>query len=236
MCSSGGARWSVHWRWRGAGRSDGARRDPRRGGRCGFPRRVDEKPAPPILDAYWGQESRSAQRADPTNGQAVGTPRCGVRSAFPWSVHGSACHGAHWSAPRGTDTLPTVVALIYLAAAVGSYLVGSIPTGYLWGKARGIDIRTIGSGNIGATNVMRALGKGPGITVLLLDTLKGFLPVCLAPWLLPDVDRVSLQVVCCLAVIAGHNWTCWLKFKGGKGIATSAGAFLAVLPGVLLVA
>jgi len=110
-----------------------------------------------------------------------------------------------------------------------SYLIGSVPTGFLWAKARGIDIRTIGSGNIGATNVMRALGKGPGITVLLIDAAKGFLPVFLAKGQGP-----ALQIVCCVCVIAGHNWTCWLKFKGGKGVATTAGAMLAILPVPLL--
>jgi acyl phosphate:glycerol-3-phosphate acyltransferase len=118
---------------------------------------------------------------------------------------------------------------IFSGCAVVSYLLGSIPTGYLWARARGIDIRTVGSGNIGATNVMRALGKGPGITVLLIDALKGFLPVFLAPRIFPEVQRHTLQIVCCVCVIAGHNWTCWLKFKGGKGVATTAGAMLAML-------
>jgi glycerol-3-phosphate acyltransferase PlsY len=126
---------------------------------------------------------------------------------------------------------------IFIGSGVAAYLLGSIPTGFLWGKARGIDVRTVGSGNIGATNVMRTLGKGPGIVVLLLDAAKGFLPVFLAPRLLPpEVDRNALQIVCCICVIAGHNWTCWLKFKGGKGIATSAGALLAFLPLPLLCA
>ncbi len=129
-----------------------------------------------------------------------------------------------------------MTAAVYLAWALASYLLGSIPTGFLWGKARGIDVRTVGSGNIGATNVMRALGKGPGIAVLVLDALKGFLPVFLAPRISPALDAGTLQIVCCLAVIAGHNWTCWLRFKGGKGIATSAGALLAMLPAALLVA
>jgi len=123
---------------------------------------------------------------------------------------------------------------IYVGCAVVAYLLGSIPTGFLWGKARGIDIRTVGSGNIGATNVMRTLGKGPGITVLVIDALKGFVPVFLAPRFFPETNPSTLQIVCCLAVIAGHNWTCWLKFKGGKGIATSAGALLAFLPFPLL--
>ena len=124
----------------------------------------------------------------------------------------------------------------YAACAIASYLLGSIPTGFVWGKARGIDVRTVGSGNIGATNVMRALGKGPGIAVLVIDALKGFLPVFFAPRIVSAVAEASasaaahaaatvdvslLQIICCIAVIAGHNWTCWLKFKGGKGIATS---------------
>ncbi len=110
-----------------------------------------------------------------------------------------------------------------------SYLVGSLPTGFLWAKARGVDIRTVGSGNIGATNVMRVLGKVPGITVLLIDAAKGFVPVFFA-----KRQGTALEIVCCLAVIAGHNWTCWLKFKGGKGVATSAGALAAMLPGPML--
>lgn len=125
---------------------------------------------------------------------------------------------------------------IFIGCAIVSYLFGSIPTGYLFGRARGIDIRTVGSGNIGATNVMRALGKGPGIAVLLVDALKGFVPVFLAPRVFAQVDPTTLQIACCVAVIAGHNWTCWLNFKGGKGIATSAGALLAFLPVPLLCA
>jgi acyl phosphate:glycerol-3-phosphate acyltransferase len=126
-----------------------------------------------------------------------------------------------------------MTAAIFIGCAVVSYLLGSIPTGYLWAKSRGIDIRTVGSGNIGATNVMRALGTGPGISVLLIDALKGFVPVFLAPRLFAETERNLphfLQIVSCVSVIAGHNWTCWLKFKGGKGVATSAGALLAFLP------
>jgi glycerol-3-phosphate acyltransferase PlsY len=126
--------------------------------------------------------------------------------------------------------------LIFAGSAVVSYLLGSIPTGFLWAKARGIDIRTVGSGNIGATNVMRTLGNGPGIAVLLIDALKGFLPVWIAPRVFPGAGPDALRITCCVFVIAGHNWTCWLKFKGGKGIATSAGALLAVLQIPLLCA
>jgi glycerol-3-phosphate acyltransferase PlsY len=127
-----------------------------------------------------------------------------------------------------------MTAAIFIGFGVVSYLLGSIPTGFLWGKARGIDIRKVGSGNIGATNVMRTLGKGPGIAVLVLDAAKGFLPVFFAPRFFPKVDPYAVQILCCVCVIAGHNWTCWLKFKGGKGIATSAGALLAFLPLPLL--
>ncbi len=126
-------------------------------------------------------------------------------------------------------TVAAMTAVFFIGCAIVSYLIGSIPTGFLWGKARGIDIRTIGSGNIGATNVMRALGKGQGIVVLLIDAAKGFLPVFFAPRIFPDLDRNVLQIVCCTAAIAGHNWTCWLNFKGGKGIATSAGALLGAI-------
>jgi glycerol-3-phosphate acyltransferase PlsY len=126
-----------------------------------------------------------------------------------------------------------MTAAIFTACAIAAYLLGSIPTGFLWARARGMDIRTVGSGNIGATNVMRTVGKIPGILVLLLDAAKGFLPVFFAPRIFSHLDRSALQITCCVAVIAGHNWTCWLKFKGGKGIATSAGALLAMLPAPL---
>jgi acyl phosphate:glycerol-3-phosphate acyltransferase len=126
--------------------------------------------------------------------------------------------------------------LIFAGCAAVSYFLGSIPTGFLWAKSRGIDIRAVGSGNIGATNVMRTLGKWPGITVLLIDAAKGFLPVWAAPRIFPDVGAVWLQITCCVFVIAGHNWTCWLKFRGGKGVATSAGALLAFLPWPMLCA
>jgi glycerol-3-phosphate acyltransferase PlsY len=129
-----------------------------------------------------------------------------------------------------------MTAAIFAGCAVVSYFCGSIPTGFLFGRARGIDIRKTGSGNIGATNVMRTLGKAPGIAVLLIDAAKGFLPVFFMPRVFPEVDRSTLQSVCCIAVIAGHNWTCWLKFKGGKGVATSAGALLAMLTLPLLCA
>lgn len=123
-----------------------------------------------------------------------------------------------------------------LAAAAGlaSYLLGAIPWGLLLGRLRGIDIRETGSGNIGATNVFRSVGKGFGVLTLLLDAAKGFVPAFVFPRLVNcgsgAEPSLRLAVLCaCLAVI-GHNWPVCLKFKGGKGIATSAGAMLGIVP------
>jgi acyl phosphate:glycerol-3-phosphate acyltransferase len=131
----------------------------------------------------------------------------------------------------------------YILTAVVAYLLGSIPTGFLVAKSRGIDIRTVGSGNIGATNVLRALGKPAGIAVLLIDALKGWLAVAVAArllcgWLAPAADAQTREwfALCAgISVILGHNYTCWLYFKGGKGIATSAGVVLALVPLGLLI-
>ena len=133
----------------------------------------------------------------------------------------------------------------YIVTALVAYLLGSIPTGYVVAKSRGIDIRTVGSGNIGATNVFRILGKPAGIFVLVVDALKGFVacrfvgPLAyriLAGDLEPDsATDEFLKIVGGVCAILGHNYTCWLKFKGGKGIATSAGVTLALLPGALAV-
>jgi acyl phosphate:glycerol-3-phosphate acyltransferase len=131
----------------------------------------------------------------------------------------------------------------YILVAVAAYLAGSIPTGFLAGKARGIDIRSVGSGNIGATNAFRALGAPLGVAVLLVDALKGWVAVvAIAPlvghWF-PPPDGQTLgewpRIVAGLAALLGHNYTCWLRFKGGKGISTSAGVLLALVPTALLV-
>lgn len=111
--------------------------------------------------------------------------------------------------------------------ALGAFLLGSIPTGYLVARSRGVDIRQHGSGNIGATNVFRTLGKPLGIFVFVVDALKGFAAVWLAQHFLPG-DWSG--IIAAVAVIAGHNYTPWLGFKGGKGIATSAGVLLALMP------
>ena len=130
--------------------------------------------------------------------------------------------------------------LAYIVTAVGAYLLGSIPTGFLVAKARGVDIRAAGSGNIGATNAFRVLGAAAGSFVLIVDGLKGY---AASAWLAGFVHdllgghgsasaaaREGLMILAAIAAILGHNYTCWLKFKGGKGIATSAGAFFALAP------
>jgi acyl phosphate:glycerol-3-phosphate acyltransferase len=123
-----------------------------------------------------------------------------------------------------------------IIAAVTAYLLGSLPTGYLVARAKGIDIRTVGSGNIGATNAFRVLGKAAGTIVLLADGLKGF---AACAWLadffirqfsIPPSNQECLKILAGVAAVLGHNYTCWLKFKGGKGIATTAGIFFALAP------
>src|SRR5215475_9823069 len=131
----------------------------------------------------------------------------------------------------------------YILTGLTAYLLGSIPTGFLVAKARGTDIRTIGSGNIGATNVFRYLGTKAGVFVLLVDALKGWLAVAVlaglfANWFHGATDlaaRERLEIIAGLSAILGHNYTCWLYFKGGKGIATSAGVLVALVPGALVI-
>lgn len=112
-----------------------------------------------------------------------------------------------------------------------SYFVGSIPTAYLFGRAlKGIDIRSFGSGNVGATNAMRLLGKRAGVSVLLIDIIKGALPVIfLADYILTkqvNFPAAILRIILGIACICGHNWTVFLNFKGGKGVATTFGALI----------
>ncbi len=125
-----------------------------------------------------------------------------------------------------------------------AYLLGSVPTGFLVAKARGVDIRTVGSGNIGATNVFRILGTPAGVFVLLADAAKGWLAVfavarLVCDWCHPAAGEQALEwfkLGAGVAAILGHNYTCWLHFKGGKGIATSAGVLVALVPVELLIA
>lgn len=129
----------------------------------------------------------------------------------------------------------------FIICVVVAFLSGSIPFGYFAGKLKGIDIRQHGSGNIGATNVIRVCGKGIGIPVFILDMLKGLVPTLLPAWLMRDGD-VSANLLSATAVAAGfssilgHMFTPWLGFKGGKGVATAAGVLLGIAPVPMLVA
>ncbi|MBI4348031.1 MAG: glycerol-3-phosphate 1-O-acyltransferase PlsY [Elusimicrobia bacterium] len=114
-----------------------------------------------------------------------------------------------------------------------SYLAGGIPTGYLLARRlKGIDIREHGSGNPGAANVYRVVGKGAGAATLFVDALKGFFPVMLARHYYPT--DYTIQILCGALAIVGHVWTIFLGFRGGKGVATSAGVFIALLPKPML--
>ena len=148
--------------------------------------------------------------------------------------------------------------LYYLLAAAIGYLLGSIPTGYLVGRSYGIDVREHGSGNIGATNVVRVLGKKPGYFVFVCDALKGWLAVSLGtlvaaylvvlPATVNGLDLASASagageyvllllagIIAALSCILGHNFPVWLRFRGGKGVATTVGALLGLMPLAFLV-
>lgn len=140
-----------------------------------------------------------------------------------------------------------------------AFLLGSIPFGLFIAKAKGIDIRQHGSGNIGATNVLRVIGKKYGIACLFLDVLKGFIPVLIAQNLLiieghhpqitvagldsfalifPVSDQFQIQLIhvaTALLAVLGHNYSPWIGFRGGKGIATSAGVLIALMPAAVLI-
>ena len=114
-----------------------------------------------------------------------------------------------------------------------SYLLGSIPAGFLVGSSAGVDVRSAGSGNIGATNVARTLGWKKGLVTLFADVAKGFLPVLAAHLL--DLGNAAAAAAG-LAAFAGHLYPVFLRFKGGKGVATAAGVYLAAMPlGILVV-
>jgi glycerol-3-phosphate acyltransferase PlsY len=121
-------------------------------------------------------------------------------------------------------------------AIVVSYLLGSIPAAYIAGKASGVDLRKHGSGNLGATNVIRVLGTRIGLAVFAFDMAKGAVPVVVFPRLIPASDLplgdpVIFGILCGVAAIIGHVRPIYLKFgKGGKGVATAAGVFLALAP------
>ena len=116
---------------------------------------------------------------------------------------------------------------------LGAYLLGSVPFGILLAKARGVDLRAVGSGNIGATNAMRALGKPLGLFAFALDLGKGFF----VPWYLlqsGSAEALAVASTAGVAAVAGHVWPIWIGFRGGKAVATALGALCAVDPVVAL--
>ena len=122
-----------------------------------------------------------------------------------------------------------------LACGVVGYLLGSFPAGYIAGRLAGVDVRSVGSGNIGATNVLRVLGKRWGYPVFLIDAFKGFAAVRLAflfvtfrPEAKPYAEYFA--ILAAMMAVAGHSFPVWLRFKGGKGVATSAGALIGLMP------
>ncbi len=137
------------------------------------------------------------------------------------------------------------VLLKFIAIVVAAYVLGSIPFGMLIGKIfGGVDITKHGSGKTGTTNVLRTVGKGPAVLAAMWDIGKGALAVALATWTIENTT-VSVfgftiywqvaQVAASLAVMAGHNWSCFLKFRGGRGVAVFFGSMLAIWPPLALV-
>jgi glycerol-3-phosphate acyltransferase PlsY len=130
--------------------------------------------------------------------------------------------------------------LTFAVVVIGSYLLGSIPFGYLAGRIAGIDIRKYGSGNVGATNVIRTLGKSYGYPVFVADFLKGFgavkMSILIATRVQPEwISSEVFGIAAAISSVLGHSFPVWLRFKGGKGVATSAGALFALAPVAALV-
>ena len=123
---------------------------------------------------------------------------------------------------------------VYILLVITSYLIGSIPFGYLVGKyGKGIDIREYGSGNIGVSNCFRVMGAKYAVIVLIGDCLKGFLPVLMTRFLI--TEQITFYLLIGFSAIIGHNWSIYLKFKGGKGIATTYGVVLAFYPYIAII-
>jgi len=130
--------------------------------------------------------------------------------------------------------------LTFAVVVIASYLLGSIPFGYLAGRMAGIDIRNCGSGNVGATNVIRTLGKGYGYPVFALDFLKGFgavkISILIATRMQSEWNPPEMfGIVAAISSVLGHSFPLWLRFKGGKGVATSGGALFGLAPVAALV-
>jgi glycerol-3-phosphate acyltransferase PlsY len=117
--------------------------------------------------------------------------------------------------------------LLTLAALLGAYLVGAVPVGFLVARALGVDVRRHGSGNIGATNVLRSVGRGPAIATLLADVAKGYAATWVGSLAGPEPVWAGLGAV---LAVAGNCWPVFLRFKGGKGVATGLGACLRIAP------
>lgn len=128
--------------------------------------------------------------------------------------------------------------MIYFAAALVAYLLGSIPFGFIAGLITGIDVRKHGSGNIGATNTLRVLGKKYGYPVFVADVLKGFFAVRIALWLtrFDPSTGYFIGILAAFFVVVGHSFPIWLGFRGGKGVAAAAGACLGLVPLATLIA
>ena len=123
-----------------------------------------------------------------------------------------------------------------IIAFLSAYILGSIPTSYIMGKLiKGIDIRDFGSGNVGATNALRILGTKIGVFTLIIDIGKGFLAVNIARFII-EYPSDLIIILTGLFAISGHIFTLFLKFKGGKGVATSAGVFIALVPIPMVIA
>ncbi len=129
--------------------------------------------------------------------------------------------------------------LVHLGLLAAAYAVGAIPFAFLLARLRGVDIRKVGSGNVGATNVFRSVSKPLGLLTFLFDALKGFAAAYGAPRVadvLGAPPPAALGLAAGAAAVVGHTWPVWLRFRGGKGVATGAGVLLAVSPGSVALA
>lgn len=123
--------------------------------------------------------------------------------------------------------------IVAICVALGAYFIGSFPSGYIAGKTKGVDIRKEGSGNVGATNALRVLGKKIGYTVFAADIFKGWLGVRAAMWVAGAYapgHEITFGIIGAFFTVVGHNYPVWLEFKGGKGISTSGGIMLGLFP------
>lgn len=115
----------------------------------------------------------------------------------------------------------------YVAVIIGCYLIGSIPWGLVVGKLKGVDVRQYGSGNIGTTNVLRTIGTKAAVVVLVLDVLKGVVAILIGHYV---IGSPTGEMAAGFAAVAGHDWSVFLRFKGGRGVATSLGCVLVMEP------